>query len=61
MTDIKLTSELKNRLKLSGVTFRFWIKKYLPNYDYSLIWGQVNGHFTIQNYTRTAIEKYLKD
>jgi len=53
--------KFKAKIQEDGRSYKWFILKYLSEYNYSSIMNQINGFTKVQNYLEKAIRKYSED
>ncbi len=54
-----MLEEFRNKIRLEGRTYKWWINVYLPDHEYHSIMAQINGYIAIKPELEKAIKKYL--
>ena len=54
-----VVEKFKTRIKEDGRSYKWFINRYLSEYNYSSVMNQINGFTKVQNYLEKAIRKYL--
>ena len=56
-----MIKEMKAKISKEGRTFKWFVKKYLPDRYYGTVMLMLNDYAKLQPDVEKAIEKYLKD